>query len=425
MKSRSQKRRHATPQHRRAATRRVLNKARLLFLILGVLSMVLGAVLALLAFFQSQPMTQPIWMICLAYAGGGLLLLLLHTLLGLSKRGRRRKGGGRPAEEIPERTAPARGKDGMVLVLVLVLLGMTTVLLFHVQYTARMTQQADLKRWQDARLRTALIDEGLHRARQLADDDDLAVDHLEKAWLDNTETVRPDGITTISRVTDLNRYVDINNLNLGDDFSRQNHTERFLIEAMTKAGDFTPIERTVALTDWMDADDDGIRESEFYLAMDPPYAVPDTSLQSWNELLLIHGFTTEYLERKPLHVIGRPFSANIVDLLALVPGPRNQPVPVNINTAPIEVLESIFGLEQEPLAQYIRIARADRPFRSIDALLAQADQALFTELAPFLSVRSTHFLIEVRAFEERRNAGLRAVVHREPEGRVHILQWVL
>ncbi len=402
--------------------RRFLNKTRLLLLILGVLGIVLAGILALLALIQGQSFDQPVWLIVLANLGGGALLLLVRAILNWPKRTRRttkRKRGSRRKS----RRRASSDKDGMVLVLVLVLLGITSVLLFHVQSATRLAQEADLRMWRHARLRAALTDEGFDRARQLANDNDLAVDHLEETWSDIAERDRPDGITTISRVIDLNRYVDLNNLALGADFARQNYTERFLIEAMTMTGDFTPIERIEALTGWMDDEENDIRGSDFYMAKDPPYATPDTWLHTWNELLYIEGFDPEYFERKPLHVVGRPFSENFVELATIVPGPRNQPVPVNINTAPPPVLKSVFGPEEEPMARYIYAARTERPFRSIDALLAQANPELFDELAPFIDVRSTHFLIEVRAFEEGQSAVLRAVVHRESEGQVRILQW--
>ncbi len=392
-----------------------------MLIVLGSLCVVLAAIFALLALIQKQPLHQPTWTLCFALAGGGGILLLIRGLLGLSKKIRRRKSRMMPVPPEPV----TGGEDGMVLILVLVLLGAISALLLHIQYTARIAQQADLRLWQDARLRAALNEEAFHLMQTLANDEDLTVDHLNQSLLETRETVRPDGVTTISRITDVNRYVDINNLVLGDDFGMVNHTERFLIEAMTKTSDFTPIERIEALTDWMDADDEGIRESEFYMALDPPYTVPNTWLHSWNELLLIHGFSPDYFVQKPKHVIGRPFTANMADLLTIVPGPRTRPVPVNINTASSDVLESVFGLAEEALARYIYIARADRPFRSIDALLAQANSALFTELAPFIAVRSTHFIIEVMAFEGDRRGGLRAVVHREPEGRVRVMQWVL
>ncbi len=426
MKSKAQKRRHSTPQHRRSAWRRFINKTRLLLIVLGILSIVLGAFLALLALIQKQPLHQPIWQICAAYVAGGGVLLLLRWLLALPKRFRRRAPPSPPVSpESPAGETPLDRRSGMVLVLVLVVLGLTSALLLHVQHSARLTQRIDQRIWQEARLRVALTDEAFHRIRQLANDEDRAVDHLRKPWLGYLETERPDGITTISRVLDLNRFIDINNLVLGPDFTRANLTERFLVEAMTQAGDFTPIERIDALRDWINPGDDALWGTDFYMQRQPPYAVAGTWLYSWHELRWIEGFARDYFARQPLHQVGRPFSADIVELLAVVPGSRDQPIAVNINTAPSAVLASVFGPGAEHIARYIYIVRPDQPFRSIDALLAQADTALFAELSPFIDVRSTHFLIEVRAFEAGAAAGLRAVAHREQGGRVHILQWVL
>jgi type II secretory pathway component PulK len=279
--------------------------------------------------------------------------------------------------------------------------------------------------WNQARLRTALTDEALHTLGRLANDEDRAVDHLEKEWNQPVETERPDGVTTITRVTDLNRMFDLNNLSA----HRMTHTRpeatRMLNDLMIMTGDFAPVDRIESLTDWVSTTNTGARKSEFYLQKDPPYRTPDTPLHTWSELLWAQGFDKTYFERKPLYQIARPFSENLIDLACIIPGPYERPMPININTAPRAVLEAVLGPDRDMLVRYIELARLDQPYRSIDALLALADPGYLQDVRPFLDVRSTFFLVEVRGFAAEHRAHLRVVAQRDTEGIIRIRQWVM
>ena len=106
-------------------------------------------------------------------------------------------------------------------------------------------------------------------------------------------------------------------------------------------------------------------------------------------------------------------------------GHRTGVTPVNINTASQTVLEGVLGMEREPLIRYILLTREDRPFRSMDGLLAAADPALLRDFRPYLDVRSSHFEVRARASDPLRHTmDVRAWVHRDPQGVVRILRWM-
>jgi type II secretory pathway component PulK len=316
-------------------------------------------------------------------------------------------------------------RSGMALVLALVLTGLLTALALHIHSISLLHRRIDQQVLDQARLRAALTDEAFALLRALANDSTPQLFALDHDLLRRTEKERPDGITTLSRIVDLNRFVDLNDLVPDESFSGYPHSERIIEELMLQCGDFAAVPRITALKDWIRPQANSARGPEFYLRRDPPYETANTWLHTWNELLLIEGFAPDYFEPKPMHAVGRPFSANFIEHITLIPGPRARPMKININTATPEVLHAVMGPAHEPITRFILTARQDRPFRSIEALIAQADRAWFTELAPFVDVNSTHFVVEVSAFAGARRANLRAIAQRLPNGTLAIKTWTL
>lgn len=403
-------------------------------LVLGCLCLVLAGTMALLALSRKQSLPSPLLQLSGIYGLTGLLLILIRSLLGFFIAPRKQMPyppitpilDAVDLEAQPQRISPPRrNQDGMVLPIVLILLSLVTGLVMHILYAQRLDTRMDQLRWTQTRLRTALTDEALYTLGRLADDEERAVDHLEKEWNRPVETERPDGVTTITRVTDLNRMFDLNNLADHQMPHTQTEAERMVSDLILMTGDFAPVERIEALTDWVSTTNTGTYTSAFYMQKDAPYRTPDTPLHTWSELLWVHGFDTPYFERKPLYKIARPFSENLIDLACIIPGPDKRPIPININTAPKPVLEAVLGPERETLVRYIELARLDQPYRSIDALLALADPGYLEDVRPFLDVRSNYFLVEVNGFAAEHRAHLRVVAQRDTEGNIRIRQWVL
>lgn len=321
------------------------------------------------------------------------------------------------------RTA-APGRRGLVLVLVLVVLGLVAGLVIEAQVIADATQRLEERRFRASELRAALAETARLALQRLANDDLPDVDHLEEDWGAPLEIEYPSGISAWARVTDENRYFDLNNLYIEAESGSWRPADEIVMDLLTLCGDFTPIDRVDALRDWIDPDEDGFRETPYYRDQDVPYDCADRWLSTWEELFHVAGFSREYFKRHERYSSREAFRADVVDCITVIPGRRSQPVPVNVNTAPREVLLGIIGLDQESLVEYILVLREERPLVSLDAFAAAADPIRLESVRPYLEVRSGTFRLTARAFAEGQSAEVRVLARRDSEGNVHVLQWV-
>jgi hypothetical protein len=97
-------------------------------------------------------------------------------------------------------------------VILLTLLIILASLTAYVQTTHQRLARQRADRIAHLRLSPPLQQEALRRIEQLAATPPPILLHPDHPLLQHTERTRPNGITTISSVTDLNRYADLNNL---------------------------------------------------------------------------------------------------------------------------------------------------------------------------------------------------------------------
>ncbi len=114
-----------------------------------------------------------------------------------------------------------------------------------------------------------------------------------------------------------------------------------------------------SLADWIDADDTphtNGAESAYYESLNPPYLPRNGRLETVEELGLIKGFSGLPLQKL------RPF------VTVYSEAPTAPAAPVNINTAPLEVLVALHEQMNEDLASRIIEYRADTPFKNTGEL---------------------------------------------------------
>lgn len=196
------------------------------------------------------------------------------------------------------------------------------------------------------------------------------------------------------------------------------------MDIQTLCGDFSPAIRTAALRDFMDEDNSGAREGDFYRKLQPPLACPNRPLYGWGEILNVDGWTEEQLARRPREDSFDGFDASLVDHVTLIPVSRTRPIPININTATRETLRAVMGMDQDALVDTVLTLREIRPIRQLDVFSVTAGPGTFDRLQPFLDVRSQYFRVHTEAEQDGRRLGLEVLVKRESNGRVSILQWV-
>lgn len=369
-------------------------------------------------------------------AGAGLLFLrfLFHTIPQRMAQRRspvfmRRQAlnerRSRPAKPAPVPARPLPPPDpraGSVLLLVLVLLGLVAALVVHSQLLARSRLQREQTHLRSTELRRAAEDGARAALQRLADDPDLQADHSNETWAVSEELVTPLGISTLVRVDDENRLFDLNNLRATIS-PGQRRPDDILMDLMTLCGDFTPSLRVNALTDFVDADDAGPRESDFYERQDPPQRCPNRVLYGWAEVMNVEGWTRELFARHTRSRLPGSFDANLTDCVTVLPVPRERPLPLNVNTASREALIGVLGVGQEYLVNTIITLRALKPIRNLEPLAVLSEPDYFESVRPYLAVHSSFFRIQARAYAEGRTAILDVLASRTADGHVDILAW--
>ncbi len=154
-----------------------------------------------------------------------------------------------------------------------------------------------------------------------------------------------------------------------------------------------------AIADWIDADDqttaNGGAEDAYYLAQDPPGLAANAPVRRVAELLAVRGADPVLIARLA------PFVA------ALDP-----PTPINVNTAPPEVLvAAIGGLDAAGAAELVA-SRAATPFASLSDFRGRLPHAVLNVDETTLSVTSNWFVVTIEARQGDTVARCRALLKR-------------
>lgn len=409
---------------------RIYRKLNLLMKVVGYLALILGAVVAVLAALQGEyPQTQKrLLLLAAKIAGAGALLLVLNFLafvlphwikIRFSPTQKRRSALGR--NRLSRAGRDSRG--GGILIFALVLLALLGLLLAQAQAFARKRLQQEVARQDVASLRRAATEAVWAAVQRLADDPDLLVDTTNEAWAVREDVTSPLGVSTLTQVVDCGQRFDLNNLTVTMESGRR-LPEDVLMDLMTLCGDFTPVAKVSALRDFLDGPGSGLYEAAHYDKRTPPEACPDRLLFSWGELLPVEGWSPALFARKARSGSLRSFDADLVDCLTLLPVPRNRIVPVNINTASRETLTGVLGLGQDTLVATILTLRSLKPIRDLESLALMAEPGVFASVRPYLEVGSPYFEVDSQAFADGRTERVRALVARNREGRVDVVQWL-
>ena len=394
--------------------------------VLGFLALFLAGCVLLSALFTSEfsPSKKPQFRLAGALAGvGGSLLIVNFACFALpqllrdwrSPTRRRRAGLVRPAD--------SNSHSGGVLVLALVLLALMTVLLVQAQALARGRLRQEETAERRATLQRAATDAVWAALQRIADDPDLAVDTTNETWALREEVTTPLGISTLTQVHDGSSRFDLNNL--ARPVARPvRPAEDIVMDLLTLCGDFTPVARVAALTDYMDRDPAGLYEQDYCAKQVPPVACPNRPLYGWGELAGVAGWGREAFVRKPRLGLARTFEADLVEVVNLLPVPREKPLPINVNTASRETLTGVLGLGQDALVAAILTLRAIKPIRDVEMLAMVAEPGFFESVQPYLDVRCAVFEVQSLAYLDGQSLRVRALASRDPEGRVDVMQWL-
>ncbi len=404
----------------------------MLTLVVGLLTLVFGALFLLFSLPARPPQSSELvkYGTGMACAGAALLLLRLAAFVLPEWNARRRSPSLRMRREEYARhqsrtSAPnrARGSEGGVLILMLILVGLVAALLAQSHALARARAARETALRERTMLRQAAIEAAREALQRLADDEDLGVDSASESWAAPLDRETPLGIATRVRVRDEQARFDLNNLGVAAGPGRRS-AEDIVMDIKTLCGDFSPATRVAALRDFIDPDSAGPREADFYQKLNPPHRCADRVLSGWREAMVVDGWDESILARRPRERIAGSFDAQFVDQVALIPLPRTRPIPININTASRETLRAVMGIEQDRLVDMVLTLREIRPIRQLDVFIVTASPETFDRLRPFIDVRSRHFRVHARAEWNGRRYDIEALAVRSDDGRVRIAQWV-
>ena len=312
------------------------------------------------------------------------------------------------------------GRSGMALILALATIVLAGGLILLMQARASGAVRLEQMELIRERLRIAAAEAVREAMWQLAADENLEADHLGEDWAQPLETLDEDGISTLALIEDAGRFFHWNNVAVSNSATR---TPRDILhELMIFCGDLQPAEKVAALVDFMDADDEGTYEADFYRRQDPPWRPPNRQLWAPEELTRVHGFSREMLAPRPRERTAGLHDGDLARATVLAPVELEAPVPINVNTAGRDVLMGLAGLEQERAVDYVLSRRRLEPFESLDIFGASPELA--AALQGLVSTHSEYFRIRARASLGNQSRSALVWVQRDSAGDVHVVQWV-
>jgi len=247
------------------------------------------------------------------------------------------------------------------------------------------------------------------------------------------------GEVTVHPMVDLERKANINTAN-------EQRLEQALVLMGVDAGDYPIIVNSIL--DWIDPDNaerpQGA-ESDFYESLDRPYQAKNGPIDDISELTLVQGMAPEIYDPKTYGVsqsraqrgpgsrLGFNADAPIyevgfVDLFTPLSSGR-----ININTAPIEVLQLLPGVDERAASEIIRLrAGFDAgfgvsepiPFRNPGELInAGLNPAVVQQVIPLCDVRSMTFEVRLTATIGNYSRDFRAILVRSNPRDVQVVSF--
>lgn len=222
------------------------------------------------------------------------------------------------------------------------------------------------------------------------------VDHLDENWAQALAPLPVEGGELAGELTDQQGLFNLNGLVRGGKLSATDLAVFHKLLELLRL----PTELANAVVDWIDPNavvtQPGGAEDMDYLALDPPYRAGNQALTTVDGLYRIKGFDAVTVARL------RPF-------VTALP----QATPVNVNTAPAEVLAAAIVELSLDQAQTLVTARKAQHFKDIADFRARLPKAVTQINETLLSVGSRYFLVTGHARFGRAKVGYQALLERE------------
>lgn len=292
-------------------------------------------------------------------------------------------------------TKKRRNNSGMVLMLTLVAVAMLAILVYYAQIAAQVWGNSANRELQRAKLRTAARDVAMLAFSRLTEDSDMMVDHTNEIWAAEVKLEYPDGICAAARIEDEERRVNINNLAVPTQATGGRSAFQVLETLLSMQGRADPVNDVRALRRSLETSTTAAAPMHESLA-----ELKDKIFTSTNEWARSSCFFTA-LPLSPARV-----------------------TPVNVNTAPPEVLRATLGPGHEAMVEWLVGFRQKQPLAGIEPVAQAFGQAAFDEIRLFFDTRSRYFTVQARAWLKDAYEEVYALAERDDQGALKILRWV-
>ncbi len=241
-------------------------------------------------------------------------------------------------------------------------------------------------------------------------------DTLAEAWATPIAGLPIEGGQLGGQIEDLQGRFNLNNLvhQTANGIEANKITVEQFRRLRDALGITVPVE--AAIVDWLDPDQQttfpGGAEDGDYLRLTPAYRTGTGMMASVSELRLVAGVTPE------IYAALAPYVAALPTIYG--------PTPINVNTAPLPVLQSLSDKLSDPaILEALITIRQDTPFTDEDAFFNAANiPKEGQDKLPAISVTSEYFRLHAVVSIGNISLNLYSLLQRDPPGNTHAIRRV-
>jgi general secretion pathway protein K len=288
---------------------------------------------------------------------------------------------------------PRPRQQGLALIIAMLIAALAAAVAVSVSTAqSQWLAQVDHRRDQVEAQSIALA--GVQWARAIVDADTRGIDYLGEPWALPLPATPVENGEVEGRIVDAQAMLNVNDLASAQHGALE---RRRFIRLFAALG--IPDTTLASVVDWVDADDvpqQGGAEDAWYAAEADASLAANGPATRIEELALVRGMTA-------------PALARIAPFVTSLP----PDTPVNVNTAPAEVLAALLdGIDSGALAALVA-SRGEHPFASPDDFRGRLPSGVSVIDPALVSVSTGYFFVMVRARQGETIAQARALIRRD------------
>lgn len=309
------------------------------------------------------------------------------------------------------------GQRGVAIIMAMLIVALATSVAAYAAWQQnlwiRQSESLSTQAQALAMSRAALYFGRLALTTDLQNSNPANVDHLDEPWAKFALTTPVEGGNVSGKIVDQQGLFNINNLAATNAQERALQLQWFtsLLGALS-----LPTDLAEAIQDFVDDDSQGPKEDLAYLGKSEPYRTANRPIYGIDELYRVEGVDEKVLEKL------RPLITAIPITMPPAAGASTPTLPItaiNVNTAPREILDAVFG--SSPAGQIVTLREA-APFNDFADFQSRTGSVLpqpnpqnpnaFPWNATNISAKSDYFLLAALSQFGNTKSGFVALVMR-------------